>query len=75
MFALIAGVGLSQMQYTDQNSPRNIFILGFAVYMGLSVPYYFVRPPPSFTSASLKNLAESTISSILISCTFSVNIE
>lgn len=41
MFALIAGVGLAQMQYTDQNSSRNIFILGFGLYMGLSVPYYF----------------------------------
>lgn len=46
MFALIAGVGLAQMQYTDQNSSRNIFILGFGLYMGLSVPYYFVRPKP-----------------------------
>ena len=45
MFALIAGVGLSQMQFTDQNSPRNIFILGFGLYMGLSIPYYFVRSP------------------------------
>jgi nucleobase transporter 1/2 len=41
MFGLIASVGLSQMQHTDQNSPRNLFILGFALYMGLSVPYYF----------------------------------
>ena len=48
MFALIAGVGLSQMQYADQNSPRNIFILGFAIYMGLSVPNYFVRPKPFY---------------------------
>ena len=43
MFGLIAAVGLSQMQHADQNSPRNIFILGFSLYMGLSVPYYFVR--------------------------------
>lgn len=48
MFALIAGVGLSQMQYTDQNSPRNIFILGFGLYMGLSVPFYF----SSYTTAN-----------------------
>ena len=46
MFGLIAAVGLSQMQHADQNSPRNIFILGFALYMGLSVPYYFVRALP-----------------------------
>jgi nucleobase transporter 1/2 len=41
MFGLIASVGLSQMQHTDQNSPRNLFILGFALFMGLSVPDYF----------------------------------
>ena len=47
MFGLIAAVGLSQMQHADQNSPRNIFILGFALYMGLSIPYYFVRTLPA----------------------------
>lgn len=41
MFALIVGVGISQFQHCDQNSPRNIFILGFATYMGISIPYYF----------------------------------
>eukprot|EP00884_Botryococcus_braunii_P002860 jgi/Botrbrau1/12575/Bobra.0169s0108.1 len=41
MFSLIAGVGITQMQLADMNSPRNIFILGFGIYMGLSVPYYF----------------------------------
>jgi hypothetical protein len=28
MFSLIAAVGISQMQFADMNSPRNIFILG-----------------------------------------------
>lgn len=28
MFSLIAGVGITQMQLADMNSPRNIFILG-----------------------------------------------
>ena len=31
MFALITAVGLSQFQFADQNSPRNLFILGFAI--------------------------------------------
>ena len=52
MFGLIAAVGLSQMQHADQNSPRNIFILGFALYMGLSVPYYFVRALIPFANAA-----------------------
>ena len=41
MFGLIAAVGLSQLQFTDMNSPRNIFITGFGIFMGISIPYYF----------------------------------
>lgn len=41
MFGMIAGVGLSNMQYTNQGSMRNIFILGFALYNGLSISAYF----------------------------------
>ena len=35
MFSLISAVGISQIQFTDMNSPRNIFILGLGIYMGL----------------------------------------
>ncbi|GFH31438.1 uncharacterized protein HaLaN_30487 [Haematococcus lacustris] len=31
MFGLIVGVGVSNLQFTNQNSPRNLFILGFSV--------------------------------------------
>lgn len=41
MFGCICAVGLAQMQFADQRSNRNIFILGFSLYMGLSIPYYF----------------------------------
>jgi solute carrier family 23 (nucleobase transporter), member 1 len=41
MFGMIAAVGLSNLQLVDLNSPRNLFILGFAFFMGLSVPQYF----------------------------------
>ena len=40
MFGIISAVGLAQMSHTDQHSSRNIFILGFALYSGLSVTYY-----------------------------------
>ena len=30
---LIAAVGISQLQYTDNNSPRNIFIVGVGLYL------------------------------------------
>ncbi|GIL76348.1 hypothetical protein Vretifemale_5964 [Volvox reticuliferus] len=41
VFGLIAAVGLSNLQFTDQNSSRNLFIVGFAIYMSLSIPFYF----------------------------------
>uniref|UniRef100_A0A7S0S0M7 Uncharacterized protein n=1 Tax=Chlamydomonas leiostraca TaxID=1034604 RepID=A0A7S0S0M7_9CHLO len=41
MFGLIVAVGISNLQFTDQNSPRNLFIVGFSIYMGLSVPQFF----------------------------------
>ena len=30
---LIAAVGISQLQFTDANSPRNIFIVGLGLYL------------------------------------------
>ncbi|GAB4815990.1 hypothetical protein N2152v2_003036 [Parachlorella kessleri] len=41
MFSLISGVGLSNLQHIDLNSSRNLLILGFGLYMGLSIPDYF----------------------------------
>ena len=38
---MITGVGLSNMQYTNQGSMRNIFILGFSLFNGLSISSYF----------------------------------
>jgi nucleobase transporter 1/2 len=45
MFGMIAAVGLSNLQFVDLNSARNLFILGFAFFMGLSVPEYFGSNP------------------------------
>ena len=45
MFGMIAAVGLSSLQFVDLNSARNLFILGFAFFMGLSVPEYFTAQP------------------------------
>ncbi len=48
MFGMIAAVGLSNLQFVNLNSVRNLFILGFAFFMGLSVPEYFSATPMSF---------------------------
>jgi len=51
MFGMIVAVGLSNLQFVDLNSARNLFILGFAFFMGLSVPEYFAQQPLQFEPA------------------------
>ncbi|MFT5434874.1 MAG: xanthine/uracil permease [Myxococcota bacterium] len=41
LFGMIASVGLSNLQFVDLNSSRNLFIIGFAMFMGLTMPQYF----------------------------------
>lgn len=40
-FAYVGAVGLSFLQFCNLNSFRTKFILGFSIFMGLSVPQYF----------------------------------
>ena len=56
MFGMIVAVGLSNLQFVDLNSARNLFILGFAFFMGLSVPEYFAANPLSFEPAWLSDV-------------------
>ena len=56
MFGMIAAVGLSNLQFVDLNSARNLFILGFAFFMGLSVPEYFAANPVTFQPDWLANI-------------------
>jgi nucleobase transporter 1/2 len=43
MFGMITSVGLSNLQFVDLNSARNLFIIGFALFMGISLPEFFER--------------------------------
>jgi xanthine/uracil permease len=45
LFGMIAAVGLSNLQFVDMNAPRNLFIVGFAFFMGLSMPVYMGDHP------------------------------
>ncbi len=56
MFGMIAAVGLSNLQFVDLNSARNLFILGFAFFMGLSVPEYFSAKPAAFDPSWLADM-------------------
>ena len=40
MFGQIVAVGLSNLEYVDLDSSRNVFIVGFALFVGLAMPAY-----------------------------------
>lgn len=44
LFGLISAVGVRQLAKADLDSNRNLFISGFALFMGLSLPAYFNSP-------------------------------
>ncbi|PKA48762.1 Nucleobase-ascorbate transporter 11 [Apostasia shenzhenica] len=48
-WALIVALGLSTMQYTQTASSRNMLIVGFTLFISLSVPAYFQQYPPAST--------------------------
>lgn len=52
MFAIITAVGLSPLQFVDLNSPRNIFVLGFSVFMGLAIPNWLDSHPTAINTGS-----------------------
>ncbi|XP_034288169.1 solute carrier family 23 member 1 isoform X2 [Pantherophis guttatus] len=45
LFGMITAVGLSNLQFVDMNSSRNLFILGFAMFFGLTLPNYLDSHP------------------------------
>ena len=56
LFGMIAAVGLSNLQFVNLNSGRNLFILGFAFFMGLSMPEYFAANPIEWGPEGLRNI-------------------
>lgn len=56
MFAQIVGVGLSQLQHVDMNKNRNIFVLGFGLFAGLSIPQYINGLENGALEAGLSNV-------------------
>ncbi|KAM8834965.1 solute carrier family 23 member 1 [Synchiropus picturatus] len=47
LFGMITAVGLSNLQLVDLNSSRNLFVLGFSMFFGLTLPAYLDRNPNS----------------------------
>uniref|UniRef100_A0A8C5QU29 Solute carrier family 23 member 1 n=1 Tax=Leptobrachium leishanense TaxID=445787 RepID=A0A8C5QU29_9ANUR len=45
MFGMIAAVGISNFQFVDLNSSRNLFVLGFSLFSGLVIPTWLTQNP------------------------------
>ncbi|KAL0915650.1 hypothetical protein M5K25_016083 [Dendrobium thyrsiflorum] len=43
LFGLVASVGISFLQFTNLNSMRNLMITGLSLFLGISVPQYFLE--------------------------------
>lgn len=51
-YAVAVGTGISYFQYTDIDSGRNIFIVGFAMFMALLVPRWLSAAPAHLATGS-----------------------
>lgn len=42
LFGIVAANGISFIQFTNNNSMRNMYVLGLSLFLGISIPYYFL---------------------------------
>jgi nucleobase transporter 1/2 len=54
MFGLITAVGISNLQYINLNSVRNLFIVGFSIIMGMVIPDYMRQNPGAIETGKRK---------------------
>ncbi|XP_063301361.1 solute carrier family 23 member 1 [Pelobates fuscus] len=45
LFGMITAIGLSNLQFVDMNSSRNLFVLGFSLFFGLALPNFLDSHP------------------------------
>lgn len=45
MFGMVTAVGLSNLQFVDLNSARNLFVIGFSIFIGLVIPKWISDRP------------------------------
>ncbi|WAQ95015.1 S23A1-like protein [Mya arenaria] len=51
-FGMVTAVGITNLQYVDLNSSRNIFILGLSLFFGLSAPFWVANNPTAINTGS-----------------------
>ncbi|KAL0276650.1 UNVERIFIED_CONTAM: hypothetical protein PYX00_004175 [Menopon gallinae] len=53
MFSMVTAVGLSNLQYIDMGSPRNLFVLGVSVFFGVALPGWLKDNPHAIETGVL----------------------
>lgn len=53
MFGMITAVGISNLQYVDMNSARNMFIVGVSIVFGMALPFYMKGHPKAIQTGIL----------------------
>ena len=56
MFGMITAVGISNLQYVNLNSVRNLYIIGFSLILGLVIPNYIETNPKTIETGKYINL-------------------
>lgn len=44
---MIAAIGIANLSFIKVDASRNLFIIGFSIFVGLGVPYYIKSNPGS----------------------------
>ncbi len=55
MFAMVTAVGISNLQFVNLNSSRNLFVIGFSIIMGFVIPSW-VQANESFINTGVKEI-------------------
>lgn len=53
MLGMIAAVGISNLQFVDMNSSRNLFIVGFSIVFGLALPHHLNNHPQAIQTGMI----------------------
>lgn len=53
-YSMAVGTGISYFQYTNIDSGRNVFIVGFTMFMGLLVPKWLFTTPGSLATGAVR---------------------
>ncbi|EDO33581.1 predicted protein [Nematostella vectensis] len=52
MFGMVAAVGISNLQFINLNSSRNLFIIGVSLMLGFALPWYLNKHPETIATGS-----------------------